>query len=373
MHCQRRSSYYIERGYCIKEDFPIREFRKVIKAPFNIVLVEFEYMTVKKNVRTRQSFLCKVLATKELNDSKSQLVYYSTGLYHLSRQKGNHLSTSLIRYHYISQREFKEHYCESLCVMDFESPSIPSISKSIELKEENLIAYLENLIFRAINNSTTLRHNVPFLEENLKRIRWNELYKPIHFTKVDFAKPLILKLSSEYPVILDKLKDEIVKKFIGIFEDYYVTSIYKGGLYSDCTKEILAKIRNSSNENELMIKTICDAISDIIIITELLYSEEKVIQSSLYIDQSDVEKSFKLQKCIFFILFEALMYEDLIENESVFIKLKNGNLVQTEAYFHDRTKFIVVLEDLNYSDLDKILVKIFIRGNQPKKYWITVN
>lgn len=313
MSKSKREEYYIERGYCITEEFTMGDFQKVIKEDdFEICSVVFQPLDIhERNIKTVHNKMhCSVFARKKLNDNTSQLMYFTKDISCLPREKEDHLTTCLMAYNYTTSQDKRYQECHSLCAINYTQSNQFSITKSVELKGKNLADYLEYLIFRAIINSLKLSDNLPLLEENLKRIRDNELYSPTYFRDVELAKPFIVELSRINLVSSGKIDDISLQSAIRKFEDHYVRDVYKGIFLSDGTSDILDKIKNSNEENDEMLKTICDALSDIIFITRISDFERKVNQMSFYISQSNVERPFTFQKCIFFIIRKAIITKD---------------------------------------------------------------
>lgn len=218
-----------------------------------------------------------------------------------------------------------------------------------------------------------LRDNLPLLEENLKRIRDNELYSPTYFRDVELAKPFIVELSRINLVSSGKIDDISLQSAIRKFEDHYVRDVYKGIFLSDGTSDILDKIKNSNEENDEMLKTICDALSDIIFITRISDFERKVNQMSFYISQSNVERPFTFQKCIFFIIRKAEIYEGLIKDIVYTIELQNEDLIPAEAYCRPKMKFFLPLKDFSYVDIVRIDVKLILTDARIIEYSVKLN
>lgn len=362
----------VRERYCIVEEINVRKFKKVLKGPVNISMVEFELVFIQKKVKIYKRVFFEVLVKKEYDNHKQTLLYFSSHFRRFFEFKNLSMNASLIRYYFTYENDSVHYICESLCSVISRSSSGFSITKEMHLTDKNLKYYLETLIYKAIRNCNKISDNVGLIEQKLKRIRWNELYNPIHFHKVDYTKPFILKFIREPLYLSNFLKKKILRKYIHIFEDYYATSVYKNGMYIDSTKYILEKIKNSQKENELMIKTLCEIVIDIVLITELLFREKRIYQTSLYIDQAHAENLFSFKKCFEILIYEILIIEDLIEDKKFFLILKNNNSVEAEVYLYNRVKFIVLLGDFDYSDVTMININITLTNEQSKNFSVKV-
>ncbi|KAF9762556.1 hypothetical protein NGRA_1940 [Nosema granulosis] len=342
----------LKKGHCIKERIATREFKKILKSSFEIVDVEFEYMIYIDGIKGPQSSICHVLQKKDIDLYTSEIVYYSSEIDYF-QQYIKDSSVSIIRYHFKYKDKLRTHFCESLCNFNFPF----EISKNIQLDCKK---YVEFLIYKAIFFSIGIGRNIPLLVFNLKNIHRLELYTPKHFEKVYFAKPFIMMLSHDYPAILSN--DNIIKKYLKIFRDYYVTSVYKGGQFSSelFQDKIINKIIKDKKEDEHMMKTICDMLSDIIIITSLLLNDERTTQTGLYINQNDPKYTISVEKCFILDIAELRDLPTSHKNINVLLHIFNKQIIRVHVYVFNFRKLIIPLKNLFYDDVTDIEVEILM-------------
>ncbi|KAF9762554.1 hypothetical protein NGRA_1939 [Nosema granulosis] len=337
----------IQRGHFIKERIAIREFKKVLKASFDIFSVEFEFLNSTQAAYNMASAYFRVLEKNDINKFTSEISYYSDEFNSLKEFIKYSDKLIVIRYNF-TYKKGSSHFCETMCY--FNLSDRPTLSKRLNLNNKNLESYFERLISKAIINSKRLGISEGLIKEKINKIKY--LNHPLKiFKKLDVTTSFIIKLAQENLSIFNSGDVKMVKKYLSIFQNLYFDFFY-------CGKDSLEEILIDKKKKEVMIKAVCDMLEDIIIITSFMdFTKERTNQVGLYVEQNSKNYTFTVANCYILKIFELEGNQPI--SKEIKVKLcASNNKKRDVKFFKDGSKLIIPLENIKYEEVAFIEVQL---------------